>query len=91
MATAATTRLRLLTGSSISFATKYRLFKSLEVSILLYGCEAWTLYADTERRTHLNIKVSEDCSASATRSTRPTSTSGNDRQTTKAGLVWTRH
>ncbi|KAH3712683.1 hypothetical protein DPMN_072438 [Dreissena polymorpha] len=25
------------------FTTKYRLYKSLIVSILLYGCETWTL------------------------------------------------
>ena len=27
-----------------------RLYKSLVVSILLYGCESWTLLADTEKR-----------------------------------------
>ena len=36
--------------SNISLPVKYKLFKSLVVSILLYGCEAWTLLADTERR-----------------------------------------
>ena len=51
LATAAMARLsRLWTSSSIRFPTKYRLFKSLVVSILLFGCETWTLHADTERR-----------------------------------------
>ena len=36
--------------SSISFFTKFHLYKSLVVSVLLYGCETWTLLADTERR-----------------------------------------
>ena len=36
--------------SNISFQTKFQLFKSLLVSILLYGCEIWTLLADDERR-----------------------------------------
>jgi exonuclease III len=50
-ATSAMARLsRLWTSSAISFSTKYRLYKSLVVSILLYGCETWTLLADTERR-----------------------------------------
>ncbi|KAH3725173.1 hypothetical protein DPMN_051008 [Dreissena polymorpha] len=40
---------RLWTSSSISFPTKYRLYKSLVVSILLYGCEILTPHADIER------------------------------------------
>ena len=36
--------------SQISFKTKFLLYKSLVVSILLYGCEAWTLSAETERK-----------------------------------------
>ncbi|KAH3801765.1 hypothetical protein DPMN_155427 [Dreissena polymorpha] len=52
------------------------IYKSIVVSIILYGCETWTLHADTERRRHLNINVSEDCSVSSTRNTRPTTTSG---------------
>ena len=35
---------------SISFSTKFKLNKSLVLSILLYGCESWTLKADLERR-----------------------------------------
>ena len=34
----------------ISFHVKYRLYHSLVLSVVLYGCEAWTMTADTERR-----------------------------------------
>ena len=51
LATAAMARLsRIWRGKTISFSTKFRLYKSLVVSILLYGCESWTLLADTEKR-----------------------------------------
>ena len=30
----------------ISLASKFKLYKSLVTSILLYGCETWTLLAD---------------------------------------------
>ena len=43
-------RLTRLWKSNISFLVKHKLYKTLVVSILLYGCEAWTLLADTERR-----------------------------------------
>ncbi|KAH3873721.1 hypothetical protein DPMN_036958 [Dreissena polymorpha] len=44
-ATAAMTKLRrFLTSSSISFPTKYKLYKSRGVSILRYGYETWTLH-----------------------------------------------
>ena len=43
-------RLTKIWKSNISFSTKYKLFKSLVLSILLYGCETWTLLADTEKR-----------------------------------------
>ena len=49
-ATAAMARLERVWRSKISFPTKYRLFGSLVVSILLYGCESWTLMADTEKK-----------------------------------------
>ena len=50
-AMAAMSRLsRLWKSSNISFTTKYRLYQALVVSILLYGCETWTLLADSERR-----------------------------------------
>ena len=51
MATAAIVRMsRLLKIRSISFPTKYRLYNFFVVFILLYGCDTWTLNADTERR-----------------------------------------
>ena len=37
-------------SNKISFPTKFRLYRSLMVSILLYGCEAWTLLVDIEKR-----------------------------------------
>ena len=49
-ATAAMARLGRIWKSNISFHTKYRLCRSQVVSILLYGCEAWTLMAETEKR-----------------------------------------
>ncbi|KAH3838933.1 hypothetical protein DPMN_112350 [Dreissena polymorpha] len=49
MATTAMSRLsRLRTSSSIRLPTKYRLYRSLVAAILLYGCEPWTIHADTE-------------------------------------------
>ena len=35
---------------NISFCSKMKLYKSLVLSVLLYGCESWTLNADLERR-----------------------------------------
>ena len=49
-ATSAMAKLKKIWSSRISFTTKYRLYKSLVLSVLLYGCEAWTLLAETERR-----------------------------------------
>ena len=49
-ATSAMARLERVWKSKISFPTKYKLFRSLVVSILLYGCESWTLMADTEKK-----------------------------------------
>jgi hypothetical protein len=51
LASSAITRLNTIwNSSSISFPVKFKLYKSLVISILLYGCESWTLTADTERR-----------------------------------------
>ncbi|PIK48870.1 putative melanophilin [Apostichopus japonicus] len=49
-ATAAMTRLNVIWKSNLNLSTKFRLYKSLVVSILLYGCETWTLLAESERR-----------------------------------------
>ena len=37
-------------SKDISFSTKFKLYKALVVSILLYGCESWTMTAETTRR-----------------------------------------
>ena len=34
---------------TISFASKLQLYKSLVTSILLYGCQTWTLLDDSEK------------------------------------------
>ena len=36
--------------NTVSFASKFKLYKSLVSSIFLYGCKTWTLLADSERR-----------------------------------------
>ena len=35
--------------SAISFTSKFKLYRSLVTSILLYGCKTWTLLADSEK------------------------------------------
>ena len=37
-------------SNKISIQTKILLYKSLVFSIMLYGCETWTLTEDLERR-----------------------------------------
>ena len=37
-------------SKDISFPTKIKLFRSLVLSILLYGCESWTLTAELEKK-----------------------------------------
>jgi len=49
-ATAAMARLQRIWISTISTKTKISLYRSLVISILLYGCETWTLRAEDERR-----------------------------------------
>ena len=41
---------RIQRFNSISFASKFKLDNSLVISILLYGCETWSLLADSEKR-----------------------------------------
>ena len=51
LASSAMTKLdKIWKSNTISFPVKMKLYRSLVVSILLYGCESWTLTADTERR-----------------------------------------
>ena len=49
-ATTALVKLQRMWKSSMSFQAKHKLYRSLVLSIFLYGCETWTLMADTERR-----------------------------------------
>ena len=35
----------------ISFASKFKLYKSFVASILLYGCELWTMLADSKKES----------------------------------------
>ena len=47
LATAARARLiRIWRCNTISFASKFKLYKSLVTSILLNGCETWTLFSE---------------------------------------------
>ena len=41
---------RIWRCNTISFASKFKLYKFLVTSILLYGCETWTLLAYSEKR-----------------------------------------
>ena len=50
IATTVLVRLTRLWKSTISFVTNNKLYKTLVVSIFLYGCEAWTLSADSEKK-----------------------------------------
>jgi len=49
-ATAAVSKLERIWKSKIKFKCKFKLYKSLVTSIMLYGCESWTLNAEAERR-----------------------------------------
>ena len=40
---------RIWQNNTISFANKFKLYKSLVTPIVLYGCEIWTLLVDSER------------------------------------------
>ena len=41
---------RIWRCNTISFASKFKLYKSVVASILLFGCEIWTLLANSEKR-----------------------------------------
>ena len=41
---------RIWQNNTISFANKFKLYKSLVTPIVLYGCEIWTLLADSEKK-----------------------------------------
>ena len=51
IATASIVKLNKIWNSKdINFATKIKLFKTLVLSTLLYGCESWTLTADSTKK-----------------------------------------
>ena len=63
---------RIWQCNTISFTSKFKLHKSLVTSILLYGCETWTLLADSEERIQaFKTKCMRSFSASPTWSTTP--------------------
>ena len=50
-AVAAVARLnRIWRGNIVSFTSTFKLYKSLVTSFLLYGCETWTLFADSVKK-----------------------------------------
>ena len=50
LARVAMPRIKQIWKTNISTATKIKLFKNLVLAIMTYGCESWTLNADTEQR-----------------------------------------
>ena len=63
---------RIWRWNTISMASKFKLYKSLVTSILLYGCETWTLLADSEKRIQaFKTKCLRNFSLCPTWSTRP--------------------
>ena len=41
---------RIWQCNTINFASKFKLYKPLDTSILFHGCETWTLLDDSEKR-----------------------------------------
>ena len=74
----AMTRLnRICRCNTISFTSKFKLYKSLVISILLCGCETWTLLADFEKRIKaFKTKCLKTFSSSPTWSTKSTTGCG---------------
>jgi hypothetical protein len=104
-ATAAMARLNRVWKSNISFQTKFKLFRSLVVSILLYGCETWTLLVDDERRIQafetkclrkllrISYRAQDQrlCAELGPESRRSPRTSPGDGKAAEAGMVRPRH
>ena len=66
-------RLDRIWKSNISFQTKFKLYKAMVVSILLYGCKALTSHKETEARSRPSkTNASDDSSASRTENIKPT-------------------
>ena len=63
---------RIRRCNTISFASKFKLCKSLVTSIFLYDCETWTLLADPEEKIQAFETKGGNFFVSPTWSTRPT-------------------
>ena len=50
IASAMTKLNRIWRRNTISFASEFQLCQSLVTSVFLYGCETWTLLADSEKK-----------------------------------------
>ena len=51
IATASMAKLnKIWSSKDVSFSTKMKLYKTLVLSTLLYGCESWTITADSTKR-----------------------------------------
>ena len=50
---------RIWRCNTISFTSKFKLYKSLVTSILLHGCETWTLLADSPKKKKKKILAFE--------------------------------
>ena len=56
LATSAIAKLKKIwSNNNIKTATKIRLYNSLVVPVLTYGCKSWTLKAESERRINSRI------------------------------------
>ena len=51
-------RLNRIGQYTTSLASRFKLYKSLVTSIFLYGCETWTLLADSEKKGSRLLKPS---------------------------------
>ena len=49
-AMAAMARLNRIYRCNTSFASKFKIYKSLVTSIIFYSCETWTLHCDSEKK-----------------------------------------
>ena len=57
IATASMAKLyKIWSSKDIIFATKIKLYKTLVLSTLLYGCESWTLTADSTKRIPVSTR-----------------------------------
>ena len=50
----------ILKSRDIAFPTKIHLVKAMVFSVVMYGCESWTIKLSTEKLMLLNCGVGED-------------------------------